>query len=419
MPSRDAGPVILAGDVGGTKTALALFERRAPDLTLVREAALPGREFATLESAVARFLSGGPPRPIAAASFGIAVPVVDGRGTTTNLPWTIDEKTLEESIPAGRVRFQTTSRRRGTASPRSLPARSQRSSRASHAPATPRSVAGARVEDRISCNSQDQEAWAMMIVIIGGTGLIGAKTVDRLHRRGHEAIAASPGLGVDTLSGKGLAEPMVGAQVVVDLANSPSFEDEAVLTFFEASGRNLLAASAAAGVKHHVALSVVGTDRLLESGYFRGKLAQENLIKNSGIPYTIVRSTQFFEFLGSIAQAGTVGQTVHVSPALVQPIAADDVADVMADIALAAPANGTLEIAGPERVRLDHLVRRFLSESKDSHEVVTDSEAPYFGLRLDDRSLGPGDNPRIGALASRTGSAALPGDEQSGEEFRR
>ena len=237
----------------------------------------------------------------------------------------------------------------------------------------------------------------MKIVIIGGTGLIGAKTVDRLRRRGHEVIAASPDSGVDTISGKGVAEALVGAQVVVDLANSPSFEDEAVLKFFETSGRNLLAAGAAAGVKHHVALSVVGTDRLLESGYFRGKLAQENLIKGSGIPYTIVRSTQFFEFLGRIAQAGTVGPTVHVSPALVQPIAADDVADAMADFALAAPANGTPEIAGPERVRLDDLVRRFLSESKDSHEVVTDAQALYYGVELNDRSLVPGDNPRIGA----------------------
>ena len=237
----------------------------------------------------------------------------------------------------------------------------------------------------------------MKIVIIGGTGLIGAKTVDRLRRRGHEVIAASPDSGVDTISGKGVAEALVGAQVVVDLANSSSFEDEAVLKFFETSGRNLLAAGAAAGVKHHVALSVVGTDRLLESGYFRGKLAQENLIKGSGIPYTIVRSTQFFEFLGRIAQAGTVGHTVHVSPALVQPIAADDVADAMADFALAAPANGTPEIAGPERVRLDDLVRRFLSESKDSHEVVTDAQALYYGVELNDRSLVPGDNPRIGA----------------------
>lgn len=250
--------------------------------------------------------------------------------------------------------------------------------------------------DENPCESQDQGGVDMKIVVIGGTGLIGAKTVDRLRRRGHAVIAASPASGVDTISGEGLTEALLGAQVVVDLANSPSFEDKAVLEFFETSGRNLLAAEAKAAVEHHVALSVVGTDRLLESGYFRGKMAQENLIKGSGIPYTIVRSTQFFEFMGRIAQAGTVGQTVHVSAALVQPIAADDVADSMTAVALGAPANGTLEIAGPERVRLDDLVRRFLSESKDWHAVITDPEALYFGVRLNDRSLVPGDNPRVG-----------------------
>jgi uncharacterized protein YbjT (DUF2867 family) len=237
----------------------------------------------------------------------------------------------------------------------------------------------------------------MKIVIIGGTGLIGTKTANRLRRKGHEVIAASPNSGVDTISGKGLAEALVGAQVVVDLANSPSFEDEAVLAFFETSGRNLLAAEAAAGVRHHVALSVVGADRAPESGYLRAKMAQENLIERGAIPYTIVRSTQFFEFLGRIAQEGSAGATVRVSSALFQPIAADDVADVMADVALGAPMNGTLEIAGPERVRLDQLVRRLLSESKDSREVVGDSEALYFGARPDDRSLVPGDHPRIGA----------------------
>jgi uncharacterized protein YbjT (DUF2867 family) len=237
----------------------------------------------------------------------------------------------------------------------------------------------------------------MKIVVIGGTGLIGRKTVERLRKRGHEVSAASPTSGVDTLSGKGLAEALAGAQVVVDLSNSPSFEGEAPREFFETSGRNLFAAEAAAGVRHHVALSVVGTDRLLESGYFRGKLAQENLIQRSGVPYTIVRSTQFFEFLGQIARGGTVGQTVRLSPALVQPIAADDVADVMTDAALGAPRNGTLEIAGPERVRLAELVERFLKESKDSHDVVADDEALYFGVKLNDRSLVPGDNPHLGA----------------------
>lgn len=238
----------------------------------------------------------------------------------------------------------------------------------------------------------------MKIVVIGGSGLIGSKTVDRLRRQGHEVVAASPKSGVDTITGAGLAEALTGAQTVVDLANSPSFEDRAVLEFFEASGRNLLAAEAAAGVGHHVALSVVGTERLRESGYFRAKLAQERLIKAAAIPYTIVQSTQFFEFLGSIAQSGTVGQSVHLSPAFVQPIASDDVADVMADVALAAPLNGTIEIAGPERVRLDALVGRYLAAMRDPRVVVTDAATGYFGAPLDDRTLVPGDNPRLGVM---------------------
>jgi uncharacterized protein YbjT (DUF2867 family) len=237
----------------------------------------------------------------------------------------------------------------------------------------------------------------MKIVVIGGSGLIGSKTVERLRKKGHEVVAASPNSGVNTITGEGLADALAGAQVVVDLANSPSFEDKAVLEFFETSGRNLLAAEAAAAVGHHVALSVVGTDRLQGSGYFRGKMAQENLIKGSKIPYTIVRSTQFFEFMGGIAQSGTVGQTVHVSTAYVQPIASDDVADAVTDVALAAPVNGTIEIAGPERVRLNELVERFLSVTKDPREVVADTHALYFGLELNDRSLVPGDNPRVGA----------------------
>jgi len=235
----------------------------------------------------------------------------------------------------------------------------------------------------------------MKIVVIGGSGLIGTKLVNRLRQKGHEVVAASPNSGVNTITGEGLAEALAGAQVVIDVANSPSFEDKAVLEFFETSGRNLLAAEAAAGVGHHVALSVIGTDRLQESGYFRAKMAQENLIKASKIPYTIVHSTQFFEFMGGIAQSGTVGQTVHLSPALVQPIVSDDVADAMADVALGAPVNGTIEIAGPERVRLDELVGRFLRASQDSREVVTDIHARYFGAELNDRSLIPGDNPRI------------------------
>jgi len=237
----------------------------------------------------------------------------------------------------------------------------------------------------------------MKIVVIGGSGLIGSRTVARLRSRGHEVVAASPSTGVDTLSGKGVAEAVTGAQVVLDLANSPSFDDEAALRFFETSGRNLLAAEAAAGVGHHVALSVVGTERLLASGYFRAKLAQEKLIQRSGIPYTIVRATQFFEFVGPIAQEATVGRTVRVSSALVQPIAADDVADAMADVALAAPVNGTIEIAGPERVRLDTLVGRFLAARQDPRAVEPASDALYFGLKLDDRSLVPGESPRLGA----------------------
>jgi uncharacterized protein YbjT (DUF2867 family) len=209
----------------------------------------------------------------------------------------------------------------------------------------------------------------MKIVVIGGSGLIGSKTVNRLRDAGHEVVAASPNTGVNTITGEGLPEALAGAQVVVDVANSPSFEDKAVLEFFQTSGRNLLAAQAAAGVGHHVALSVVGTDRFQESGYFRGKLAQERLIKASGIPYTIVHSTQFFEFLGGIAQSGTAGKTVHLSPAYVQPIASDDVAAAMADVTLGKPVNGTIEIAGPERVRLNELVGRYLKATNDPREV--------------------------------------------------
>jgi uncharacterized protein YbjT (DUF2867 family) len=237
----------------------------------------------------------------------------------------------------------------------------------------------------------------MKIVVIGGSGLIGTKVVSRLRQKGHEVVAASPNSGVNTVTGEGLAEALAGARVVVDLANSPSFEDKAALEFFETSGRNLLAAEAAAGVTHHVALSVVGTDRLLEMGYFRAKMAQEDLIKASGIPYTIVRSTQFFEFTGAIAQAGTVGQTAHLSPVLFQPIASDDVADAVADVTLGAPVNGTIEIAGPDRVPIDELVGRFLSATHDPRTVVADAHARYFGIEVNDQSLIPGDNPRIGA----------------------
>jgi uncharacterized protein YbjT (DUF2867 family) len=236
---------------------------------------------------------------------------------------------------------------------------------------------------------------AIKIVVVGGSGLIGKKVVNNLRQLGHEVVAASPSSGVNTLTGEGLAEAMAGAQVVVDVANSPSFEDKASMEFFKTSGHNLLAAEAAAGVRHHVALSVVGTERLQEMGYFRAKLAQENMIKVSQIPYTIVSATQFFEFVGAIAQSGTVGQTVHMPTALFQPIAADDVADVLAEVALAAPVNGPIEIAGPERVGLNELVGRFLRATQDPRELVTDPLARYFGLEVNDQTLTPSLNPRI------------------------
>jgi uncharacterized protein YbjT (DUF2867 family) len=237
----------------------------------------------------------------------------------------------------------------------------------------------------------------MKILVIGGTGLIGAKLVKILGERGHEAIAASPATGVDTITGAGLAEALAGVDVVVDVANSPSFEDKAVLAFFETSGRNLLAAEVKARVRHHVALSVVGTRRLAESGYFRGKIAQEKLIEAGGIPYTIVHSTQFFEFLNGIAQAGADGDVVRLSPAFVQPIASDDVALAMADAALGPPVNGTIEIAGPERVRLAALVQRYLLATGDKRKVVADNQARYFGAQLQDDTLVPaGPNPRLG-----------------------
>jgi uncharacterized protein YbjT (DUF2867 family) len=238
----------------------------------------------------------------------------------------------------------------------------------------------------------------MKIVVIGGTGLIGSKLVTILRSRGHEVIAASPASGVNTLTGEGLNEALRGSQVVVDVANSPSFEEKAALDFFETSGRNLLAAEAAAGVAHHVALSVVGTDRLSRNGYFHGKIAQETLIRESRIPYTIVRSTQFFEFLGGIAQSNTRDGTVNLSPAFVQPIASDDVAIALADYALGNPVNDLVEIAGPERVRLADLVQRFLTRTEDPRIVVRDPQAPYFGGILQDDTLVPGENPRIGTI---------------------
>src|SRR2546429_1691295 len=219
----------------------------------------------------------------------------------------------------------------------------------------------------------------MKIIVIGGTGLIGTKVVKNLREKGHEAVAASPSKGINSVTGEGLAEALVGAQVVVDVANAPSWEDKAVLEFFETSGRNLLAAEAAAGVGHHVALSVVGTDRLLANGYFRAKMAQEKLIKASSIPYTIVRSTQFFEFVIGIAQLATEGQTVRLPAAMMQPIVSDDVADVVVDVALAKPLNSTIELAGPERSRMEEVVRQFLSANGGARKVITAARALYSG----------------------------------------
>jgi uncharacterized protein YbjT (DUF2867 family) len=230
----------------------------------------------------------------------------------------------------------------------------------------------------------------MRIVVIGGSGLIGSKVVARLGEHGHEAIAASPKSGVNTLTGEGLAEVLSGAQVVVDVSNSPSFEAKAALDFFTTSTGNLLAAVKTAGMGHHVALSVVGTERLSESGYFRAKLAQEKLIKESGIPYSIVHATQFFEFVKSIADSATDGDTVRLSSALIQPIAADAVAGTVARTAVGEPVNGTIEIAGPEQFGLDELIRKGLSFRGDPREVVSDPEAPYFGARLEERVLLPG-----------------------------
>jgi uncharacterized protein YbjT (DUF2867 family) len=238
----------------------------------------------------------------------------------------------------------------------------------------------------------------MKIVVIGGSGLIGTKLVNRLREKGHEVVAASLDSGVNTITGEGLTEALAGAQVGVDLANSPSFEDKAALEFFETSGRNLLAAEAAAGVGHHLALSVVGTERLLESGYFRAKLAQEKLIKASGIPYTILRSTQFFEFVDGIIKSGTEGDAIRLSPALIQPIASDDVAAALADLVVGAPLNGTVEVAGPEAGHLDKFASKFLAASVDRRRVIADVHARYFGILLNDRSLTPGDHPRVGAI---------------------
>ena len=233
----------------------------------------------------------------------------------------------------------------------------------------------------------------MKIVIIGGTGLIGAKLVNNLRQQGHEVLAASPSRGVNSVTGEGLVGALSGAQVVVDVSNAPSWEDQAVLEFFEKSTCNLLAAEAAVGVRHHVALSVVGSERLLASGYFRAKVAQEKLIQTSSIPYTIVRATQFFEFVGGIANSATDGETVRLPSALIQPIVSDDVAAALAKVAVAAPLNSMAELAGPEAIPLDELVRQFLKINHDPRKVITDEKATYFGIPLKHRSLVPDGNP--------------------------
>jgi uncharacterized protein YbjT (DUF2867 family) len=235
----------------------------------------------------------------------------------------------------------------------------------------------------------------MNIVVIGGTGLIGSKLVTKLRENGEDAAAASPETGVNSITGEGLSDALRGAQVVVDVSNAPDWSDDAVLHFFQTSSRNLLAAEAAAGIAHHVALSVVGTERLTESGYFRAKLVQEELIKQSSVPYSIVRATQFFEFMDGIADAATDGNTVRLPPALIQPMAADDIASALAEVAVAPPVNGTIEIAGPDAFRLDEFTRERQSARDDPREVITDPEARYFGIAPSERTLLPGDDARI------------------------
>jgi uncharacterized protein YbjT (DUF2867 family) len=235
----------------------------------------------------------------------------------------------------------------------------------------------------------------MKIVVIGGSGLIGSKLVERLRRAGHEPLAASPDTGVDTYKGSGLEQALEGSPVVVDVSNAPAWDDAAVLDFFQTTSRNVLAVETKVGVRHHVALSVVGIDRMQDSGYMRGKLAQEEAVQAGSVPYTILRATQFFEFIGRIDDSSMIGDTVHLPPVLVQPEAADDVAAALEDVALSDPVNGIVELAGPEQFRFDELARRFLSANNDPRKVTADAHARYFGAELDERTLIPGDNPRI------------------------
>ncbi|MGB7553659.1 MAG: SDR family oxidoreductase [Candidatus Korobacteraceae bacterium] len=253
----------------------------------------------------------------------------------------------------------------------------------------------------------------MKIVVIGGTGLIGSKLVNTLRGHGHEVVAASPDSGVNSVTGEGLAEALKGASVVVDVSNSPSWEDAAVMKFFETSTRNLLTSEASAGVGHHIALSVVGTERLLESGYFRAKMAQEKLIKESSIPYSIVRATQFFEFVKGLADISMVGDKVHLPPVLFQPMSADDVASAVGKVAVGPPVNGIVEIGGPEQFRVDELVRRRLATLKDSREVVADPNAHYSGAKLSERTLVPGNNARLGETRFETWLSQGTGQVQS------
>lgn len=248
----------------------------------------------------------------------------------------------------------------------------------------------------------------MKVVVIGGSGLIGTKLVKKLRKQGRETVAASPSTGVNTITGAGLADALVGAEVVVDVTNAPVFDDETVRQFFETSTRHILAAETAAGVSHHVLLSIVGADRLQDSGYMRAKTAQEAMIKTATVPFTILHATQFFEFLGTIADANTVSDTIHIPPVSVQPVAADDVAAALAEIAFGSPANGIIELAGPEQFRFDELVRQFMSAVQDARLVSTDNQARYFGATLDARSLIPGENAQIGSTAFANWLASHP-----------